>query len=213
MKKFAFTLSEVLLTLSIIGVVSAMTVPSLMTSIEDRELQAQAKKAYNTLQNAVSMQYALTRMSPADVQERYLLKFLATASNYQTGDTNGVQVLKFVETDADSYPWFALLPDGQIIVVRLGSNYCEESTPCQVMFDVNGSDGPNFGKVKSGGATQTTAGTTLTQTRYENFATYASSSTFDRQYRDLVFFEVAGLTVRPKPNQGSTKRYFSGQQN
>ena len=44
MKKLAFTLSEVLLTLSIIGVVSAMTVPSLMTSIEDRELQAQAKK-------------------------------------------------------------------------------------------------------------------------------------------------------------------------
>ena len=68
MKKFAFTLSEVLLTLSIIGVVSAMTVPSLMTSIEDRELQAQAKKAYNTLQSAISMKYALTRQTPADAE-------------------------------------------------------------------------------------------------------------------------------------------------
>jgi prepilin-type N-terminal cleavage/methylation domain-containing protein len=211
MKKFAFTLSEVLLTLSIIGVVSAMTVPSLMTSIEDRELQAQAKKAYNTLQSAISMQYALTRMTPEDVQEELLLEFLMSGPSTSHG-LGGAKVMKFVETDADNYPWFASLPDGQIIVVRLGSNYCKESTPCQVMFDINGSDGPNFGKVKSGGATQTTAGSALTQTRYENFSSYASSSTFDRQYRDIVFFEVAGLTVRPKPNQGSTKRYFTGQQ-
>jgi prepilin-type N-terminal cleavage/methylation domain-containing protein len=47
MKKGAFTLAEVLLTLAIIGVVAAMTVPSLMTSTEDKKLGAAAKKAYN----------------------------------------------------------------------------------------------------------------------------------------------------------------------
>ena len=55
MKKSGFTLSEVLLTLGIIGVVAAMTVPSLMNSTEDKKLAAAAKKAYNTLQNAITL--------------------------------------------------------------------------------------------------------------------------------------------------------------
>lgn len=45
MKKLGFTLAEVLLTLTIIGVVAALTVPNLMGAIEDKELASQAKKS------------------------------------------------------------------------------------------------------------------------------------------------------------------------
>ena len=78
MKKIGFTLAEVLLTLAIIGVVSTMTVPSLISSIDDRELQAQAKKAYNTLQSAITMKYAVSMKTTANTSA--LLTFLATNS-------------------------------------------------------------------------------------------------------------------------------------
>ena len=55
MKK-AFTLAEVLVTLGIIGVVSAMTVPSLMQNHQRKTYVTQLHKVYNELQQA-SLQY------------------------------------------------------------------------------------------------------------------------------------------------------------
>lgn len=55
--KRAFTLAEVLLTLTIIGVIAAITVPSLLKKTDESELVAGCLKAYSTLSNAV------TRMS------------------------------------------------------------------------------------------------------------------------------------------------------
>lgn len=45
----AFTLAEVLITLSIIGVVAAMTIPSLKQSTQNAETVAKVKKAYATI--------------------------------------------------------------------------------------------------------------------------------------------------------------------
>ena len=53
MKKFGFTLAEILVTLSIIGVVSALTVPALSQNVQNRTYEASIKKAYNTVSNAV----------------------------------------------------------------------------------------------------------------------------------------------------------------
>ena len=48
MKKFkAFTLAEVLVTLGIIGVVSAMTVPTLMQNYQRQSYVTQLHKVYN----------------------------------------------------------------------------------------------------------------------------------------------------------------------
>ena len=52
----AFTLAEVLVTLGIIGVVSAMTVPSLMQNHQRKTYVVQLHKAYNELSQA-SVQY------------------------------------------------------------------------------------------------------------------------------------------------------------
>ncbi len=52
----AFTLAEVLITLGIIGVVAAITIPSLMENVRNRDLQAQLKKTYSEW-NQISMQF------------------------------------------------------------------------------------------------------------------------------------------------------------
>ncbi len=51
MKK-GFTLAEVLITLGIIGVVAAITIPSLMTAHKAHRLRAQFLKSYSTIQQA-----------------------------------------------------------------------------------------------------------------------------------------------------------------
>lgn len=49
---YGFTLAEVLITLGIIGVVAAMTIPTLMNNIQDNEFHTAAKKAYSVLAQA-----------------------------------------------------------------------------------------------------------------------------------------------------------------
>ena len=49
-KKVAFTLAEVLITLGIIGIVVAMTIPTLMTNIKARKLRTQFLKSYSIIQ-------------------------------------------------------------------------------------------------------------------------------------------------------------------
>ncbi|RAI14912.1 MAG: hypothetical protein DKM22_05330, partial [Candidatus Melainabacteria bacterium] len=49
--KKGFTLVEVLLTLGIIGVVAAITIPNLVQNSQNRELVSGLKKTYNTLTN------------------------------------------------------------------------------------------------------------------------------------------------------------------
>lgn len=48
----AFTLAEVLIVLTIIGVVSALTIPSLMQKTNDQEIKTALKKAYSELAQA-----------------------------------------------------------------------------------------------------------------------------------------------------------------
>ena len=54
-KKAAFTLSEVLITLGIIGVVAAITLPVIISKIDDRQNIARWKKAYSTVSNAFNL--------------------------------------------------------------------------------------------------------------------------------------------------------------
>ena len=54
-KKTAFTLAEVLVTLMIIGVIAAMTVPTLKKSADMEEYVTGCKKAYSTISNATKM--------------------------------------------------------------------------------------------------------------------------------------------------------------
>lgn len=52
-KQKAFTLAEVLITLGIIGVVAAMTLPAVINTTKNKELETALKKSYSTLGQAV----------------------------------------------------------------------------------------------------------------------------------------------------------------
>ena len=48
-EKFAFTLTEILITFVIIGIIAAITVPSVIKKYKDKELVTRLKKTYSTL--------------------------------------------------------------------------------------------------------------------------------------------------------------------
>lgn len=52
MKHFAFTLAEVLITLGIIGVVAAMTLPALVQNYKEQETVTRVKKFYSVFSQA-----------------------------------------------------------------------------------------------------------------------------------------------------------------
>lgn len=52
-KRFGFTLAEVLITLGVIGIVAAMTLPSVINNIQNEQLHTSFKTAYSILSQAV----------------------------------------------------------------------------------------------------------------------------------------------------------------
>ena len=54
-KHAAFTLAEVLITLGIIGIVAAMTIPTLIANYQEKQTISRLQKAYATLKNALEM--------------------------------------------------------------------------------------------------------------------------------------------------------------
>ena len=59
-KEPAFTLAEVLITLGIIGVVAALTIPSLITNYKARKLHTQFLKSYSTTNLCKMMMFQWT---------------------------------------------------------------------------------------------------------------------------------------------------------
>lgn len=59
-KYSGFTLAEVLITLGIIGIVAAMTLPSVINNSRNKQLEAGLKKAYSVIGQALDMYQAET---------------------------------------------------------------------------------------------------------------------------------------------------------
>ena len=59
-----FTLAEVLVTLGIIGIVAAMTLPALVQNYQKTVIKNQFKKSYNIVQNAYKMAEAQLGFTP-----------------------------------------------------------------------------------------------------------------------------------------------------
>lgn len=53
MRKIAFTLAEVLITLGIIGIVAAMTLPALINKYQQKQTITQLQKVYSVLNQAL----------------------------------------------------------------------------------------------------------------------------------------------------------------
>lgn len=80
-KHLGFTLAEVLITLGIIGVVAAMTIPTLMSNTNSSEMKTAFKKILSAMNQAVTMSVALNYVDFADI------------TNTGTGDDSLYQIL------------------------------------------------------------------------------------------------------------------------
>ena len=65
-KRAAFTLAEVLITLGIIGVVAAMTMPALIANYKNKEFAVRAKRTYSVISQAIKL-YEAENETPGDV--------------------------------------------------------------------------------------------------------------------------------------------------
>ncbi len=77
-----FTLSEVLITLVIIGIIAAITVPLIVSSYQKKILASQFKKMYSTMENAINFVNAQSGTS----MECYLYDFYKSDSPYHTSE-------------------------------------------------------------------------------------------------------------------------------
>lgn len=77
MKKNGFTLAEVLITLTIIGVIATMTLPALMTNTQEQQAKTGLRKGINTLTEAAQMSQAIDNIDYATVTAQ---------SDYAQGD-------------------------------------------------------------------------------------------------------------------------------
>lgn len=165
MKK-AFTLAEVLITLGIIGVVAALTMPSLMANYKKSVAKNQFKKTYSTLTNAFNQTVQDLGESVDCSDESYTSEACKELWNEFVKNLN---VVKYCETDAyaqgcvpnyspENFPWTqgcggfsapqikekqpaAVLADGSIIFP-----YGWQKTLYPgIGFDINGFKKPNVG--------------------------------------------------------------------
>ncbi len=132
-KKSGFTLAEVLVTLMIIGVIAAMTIPSLMQNTAQQEYKAGFKKAVSMLNQAVTLNYALdgedaTSFTGADMFH-LLTKRLNVMSTYNNNIIYTADGMKLTVTGAQN----GCQTDGNAV-----DGYC-----AVVEVDVNGPKGPN----------------------------------------------------------------------
>ncbi len=108
--KKAFTLAEVLITLGIIGIVAAMTIPTLMTKYQERTNVINWRKNYATLANAVrAMQEAEDPMQSYPTQDEYEYALAQKLSQYiKTGSICKSREFVSGGCSPNNYPVYAL---------------------------------------------------------------------------------------------------------
>ncbi|MDE6137832.1 MAG: type II secretion system GspH family protein [Candidatus Gastranaerophilales bacterium] len=87
--KTGFTLAEVLITLGIIGVVAAITIPGLITTYKAHQLRAQFLKSYSVIQQVFKqMEADDIAIDPSDYYDNTNGRFYKTFIKYLTNATN-----------------------------------------------------------------------------------------------------------------------------
>lgn len=155
-KKRALTLAEVLITLGVIGVVAAITIPSLIANYKAHQLRTQFLKSYSTIQQVFrQMQYDEISLDPDDYAHASYYK---TFAKYLTGVTDcGLYGNECYKTSFACHTYLNLkkkrgkpitthLDDGQLLLsdgtVLMFDNLGSNNNPVLVSVDLNGFNSP-----------------------------------------------------------------------
>ena len=152
-KRAAFTLAEVLITLGIIGIVAALTMPALIANHQKKALESQFKKAYSMLKNAELRAVAAYGSSEdwdyedADVfMNTYYVPYLNVVpmkkvKDYSVKSLSGVDAGTWYMPAQEQMNNWLYLADGMLI------RYFKNNQYFILTVDVNGSKAPNiYGK-------------------------------------------------------------------
>lgn len=159
MKK-AFTVSELLVTMAIIGVIAMLVLPSFLKDYHKRIYTTKFKKTYEVLFSAMEQacidnnvsyfnQTPYAKPNDSDKQAEFINKYFKVAENAKTeGDSPFAPVYKTINSEADaegealdlSAGASARLKGGEVLAIM-----CETTTECIVTVDINSAEGPNTG--------------------------------------------------------------------
>lgn len=151
-----FTLAEVLITLGIIGVVAAMTMPTLLNSTNGAQYRTAYKKALSVLSQAVVLNVALddydlsqaTTSSDTDTAKASLYSLFRNrmnvvsdsgTSNVDSWTAGNDNSAKF--GDGSNYTMF--FNDGISFTFEKSAAQCTQTDPCKGAIDINGAKNPN----------------------------------------------------------------------
>lgn len=158
-KKAAFTLAEVLITLGIIGVVAAMTMPSLIQNYQEKATVTKLKKCYSLVSQAyVSIlndeggSDTLQAGDDLEMMEKFgkYLKYQKTCGrnkgcfpNVTYKSVTGNSYSKWEDDTTDRSR--AILTDGTLIMFNKSAMWVGEGNYlyAQIYVDINGFKGPN----------------------------------------------------------------------
>lgn len=158
MKTNGFTLAEVLITLGIIGVVAAMTMPTVVNKVNDKVLESQSKKAQTVLANGIKLLMAnedvtsmanssLSRCSTKQCVADELHKAFKIVGNVPVDETENKDEYKFTNgnfsiwTDSNMYYSF-VTPDGMFLGIK---KFEPGASSFTFVADLNGRKNPNTG--------------------------------------------------------------------
>jgi len=159
-KKAGFTLAEVLLVITIIGIVASLTIPGLITSVQESQYKIAFKKNFANLSNATN-QILEDNPNISDdwtnhdkVRDEYgnYFTFIKTCNSYTPMNgicwaTDGTKYLNDTgggPLSLDQHS-IAILNDGTFLNFNLSGGICQGTTPClaTISIDVNGFKKPN----------------------------------------------------------------------
>lgn len=155
--KPAFTLAEVLITLGIIGIVAALTIPGMLTNFKKRETVAKVKAAYSILSQAVKLSVEENGETPGwDVSnevvviEKYILPYMSGVTRIKGSKTKyPMRTLSSQGIIAENiYLDWSWNPQLEPIYVMQNGMYFTYSNSNDgyptIVVDINGSGKPNI---------------------------------------------------------------------
>ena len=173
-KKAAFTLAEVLITLAIIGIVAAMTIPTLIANYQKKQTVSKLKQTYSVLSQALTMAQAEhgdtttwevsgiygTPTADSDFSskealelfvKKYLIPYLKVSKDY------GYTTRQAIKYDGSKNPttgdytagagtrkYFFLLSSNVLVSIVIGTSGCAEGTSVADGTCVDKFLNPNF---------------------------------------------------------------------